>query len=173
MKEGSGIKKKMGIDEVLQTHAGEFGRWQMKQFVLTSLAWALEAFHTMVMIFADREPEWRCAVGSKGVACRAAGGVEAGLCGLPKGSWEWIGEHAASTVSEWGLVCGERYKIGLVQSAFFGGCMVGNSLSTTFFHNFLILSKIINRYTNKSIHRYQMNVGISLSIFYRSIYLSI
>ena len=164
MMEGSGVKKKMGIDEVLHTHAGEFGRWQMKQFVLTSLAWALEAFHTMVMIFADREPEWRCAVGSKGVTCRTAGGVEAGLCGLPKGSWEWIGDQAASTVSEWGLVCGERYKIGLVQSAFFGGCMVGNSLSTTFFHNFLILSKIINRHTN---------IGISISNFYRSIYLSI
>lgn len=28
-------------------------------------------------------------------------------------------------MAEWGLVCGERYKVGLVQAIFFAGCMVG------------------------------------------------
>nr|CAD1832138.1 unnamed protein product [Ananas comosus var. bracteatus] len=53
----------MGIDEVLQRHAGEFGAWQLRHFLLTSAAWALEALHTMVMIFADREPPRFCALG--------------------------------------------------------------------------------------------------------------
>nr|KYP34294.1 hypothetical protein KK1_044777 [Cajanus cajan] len=108
--------EKLCIDEMLQRHCGEFGRWQLKHFVLTSLAWALEAFHTMVMIFADRQPEWRCRAGW---ACEA--GAKS-VCGLEPGSWEWVGR---STVTEWGLFCGDKYKVGLVQAVFFGGCMIG------------------------------------------------
>ncbi|KAG6397817.1 hypothetical protein SASPL_139265 [Salvia splendens] len=47
------------MDEMLKKYCGEFGWWQLRHFVLTSMAWALEAFHTMVVIFADREPAWR------------------------------------------------------------------------------------------------------------------
>ena len=98
----------------------------MKHFVLTSLAWALEAFHTMVMIFADREPAWRCLEeGEPGSGCFA----EANVCKLQPGSWEWVGGAGSSTVSEFGLVCGEKYKIGLVQALFFGGCMIGEYIS--------------------------------------------
>jgi OCT family organic cation transporter-like MFS transporter 4/5 len=28
-------------------------------------------------------------------------------------------------VSEWGLICGDKYKVGLVQALFFAGCMIG------------------------------------------------
>jgi len=68
-----------------------------------SAAWALEALHTMVIIFADREPATSCA----GSRCAGAGAA------------------ASSTVAEWGLVCGERYKVGLAQAVFFAGCMIG------------------------------------------------
>ncbi|MCI06886.1 organic cation/carnitine transporter 4-like, partial [Trifolium medium] len=50
--------EKICIDDMLEKYCGEFGKWQLKHFILTCLAWALEAFHTMVMIFADREPDW-------------------------------------------------------------------------------------------------------------------
>ncbi|KAK1304316.1 Organic cation/carnitine transporter 4 [Acorus calamus] len=113
---GEGI----GIDEMLERYAGEFGPWQLRHFVLTSLAWLLEAFHTMVMIFADRQPDWVCV----GPGCRP-GPESGGVCGLEPGSWEWVGGPSGSTVSEFGLVCGDKYKVGLAQSAFFGGCMVG------------------------------------------------
>lgn len=105
--------ERLTIDDVLQKYCGEFGRWQFRHFVLTSLAWALEAFHTMVMIFADREPEWRC----------TAPGC--GQCGLDPGSWEWAHGPGGSTVSEWGLICGDKYKVGLTQALFFTGCMIG------------------------------------------------
>ncbi|KAL9679382.1 hypothetical protein QQ045_017241 [Rhodiola kirilowii] len=115
-------KKKMCIDEMLSCHCGEFGRWQLRHFVLTSLAWALEAFHTMVMIFADREPAaWRCVGGAAG--CEWVGGSPP--CGMAEGSWEWVGGAGQSTAEEWGLICGDKYKIGLVQALFFGGCMIG------------------------------------------------
>ncbi|CAN1774984.1 Organic cation/carnitine transporter 4 [Linum perenne] len=113
------VVERVTIDDMLQKYCGEFGRWQLRHFVLTSLAWALEAFHTMVMIFADREPDFRC-VGEGG-----CGGAAKGVCGLESGSWEWVGGLGSSTVTEWGLVCGEKYKVGLVQAVFFGGCMIG------------------------------------------------
>ncbi|GLT83461.1 hypothetical protein SLE2022_017490 [Rubroshorea leprosula] len=113
--------EKLGIDDLLQKYCGEFGSWQLRHFVLTSLAWALEAFHTMVMIFADREPDWRC-VNRPGSGCDQSA---KSVCGLQRGSWEWIGGPGTSTVAQWGLVCGEKYKIGLVQALFFGGCMIG------------------------------------------------
>lgn len=112
---------RMCIDEVLSQHAGEFGAWQLRHFVLTSTAWALEAVHTMVMIFADQEPAWRC-LDPKGCSADY-------ICD-PKGqgsTWEWVGGGAAasSTVAQWGLVCADKYKVGLVQAAFFAGCMLG------------------------------------------------
>ncbi|CAA2968923.1 organic cation carnitine transporter 4-like [Olea europaea subsp. europaea] len=110
--------EKICIDDMLQKHCGEFGYWQLRHFVLTSLAWALEAFHTMVMIFADREPAWQCS---------AAGCLSESksVCQLEPGSWKWIGGARSSTVAEFGLICGQKYKVGLVQSLFFGGCMIG------------------------------------------------
>lgn len=88
--------------------------------MLTSLAWALEAFHTMVMIFADREPDYRCVVDGPG--CDPTAGS---VCGLRAGSWEWVGGPSSTTVVEWGLFCGEKYKVGFAQAIFFGGCMIG------------------------------------------------
>uniref|UniRef100_A0A5B6YRA3 Organic cation/carnitine transporter 4-like n=1 Tax=Davidia involucrata TaxID=16924 RepID=A0A5B6YRA3_DAVIN len=117
--------EKLCIDAMLQKYCGEFGFWQLKHFVLTSLAWALEAFHTMVMIFADREPGWRCVDGGPGSGCTSS---SLSVCGLEPGSWEWIGGPTSSTVAEWGLICGDKYKVGLVQALFFGGCMIDDSL---------------------------------------------
>lgn len=112
--------EKLCIDDMLQKYCGEFGSWQLRHFVLTSLAWALEAFHTMVMIFADQEPGWRCVKGS--TLCDEK---QRSVCGFEPGSWEWDGGSGTSTVAQWELVCSEKYKVGLVQALFFGGCMIG------------------------------------------------
>ncbi|KAE8693427.1 Organic cation/carnitine transporter 4 [Hibiscus syriacus] len=113
--------EKLCVDDMLDVYCGEFGPWQLRHFVLTSLAWALEAFHTMVMIFADQEPAWRCVKGSGSLCDKKV----ASVCGLEPGSWEWQGGSESSTVAQWGLVCGEKYKVGLVQALFFAGCMIG------------------------------------------------
>lgn len=112
--------EKLCIDDMLQKYCGEFGFWQLKHFILASLAWALEAFHTMVMIFADREPGWRCLDAGGGCFSDATS-----VCDLKPGTWEWIGGAGSSTVAEFGLICGQKYKVGLVQALFFGGCMIG------------------------------------------------
>ncbi|XP_011095303.1 organic cation/carnitine transporter 4 [Sesamum indicum] len=116
---GSKPEERLCMDDMLRKYCGEFGWWQMRHFVLTSMAWALEAFHTMVVIFADREPVWRCLDDG----CSA--GVIRSVCELEPGSWEWIGGPGSSTVAEFGLICSEKYKVGLVQALFFGGCMIG------------------------------------------------
>ncbi|XP_022139675.1 organic cation/carnitine transporter 4-like [Momordica charantia] len=113
--------ERVTVDEMLQKYCGEFGRWQINQFLLISLCWILDAFHTMVIIFADRVPDRRCLTG-----CAAAGNND--VCGLPPGSWEWVGGAGSSTVSEWGLICGEKYKVGLSQAMFFVGGMIGDAI---------------------------------------------
>ncbi|KAK3141419.1 hypothetical protein QOZ80_4BG0333650 [Eleusine coracana subsp. coracana] len=112
----NGGGKRLGIDDALSSHCGEFGRWQLRHFVLVSAAWALEALHTMVIIFADREPAMSCAAPDGRCGDRCAGAAA---------GWEWVGGAASSTIAEWGLVCGERYKVGLFQAVFFAGCMIG------------------------------------------------
>lgn len=125
------VVERIGIDDMLQKWTGEFGRWQLKHFVLSSLAWTLEAFHTMVMIFADYEPNWHCNIEKpfddflsmkRGFeSCSSTGSV----CSMDKASWGWDGGSGVSTVSEWGLVCDQKYKVGVLQSAFFIGCLIG------------------------------------------------
>ncbi|XP_022139620.1 organic cation/carnitine transporter 4-like [Momordica charantia] len=113
--------ERVTVDEMLQKYCGEFGRWQINQFLLISLCWIVDAFHTMVIIFADCVPDRRCITG-----CAAAGNND--VCGLPPGSWEWVGGAGSSTVSEWGLICGEKYKVGLSQAMFFVGGMIGDAI---------------------------------------------
>ncbi|CAN1252782.1 Organic cation/carnitine transporter 4 [Linum perenne] len=72
----------------------------------------------MVMIFADKVPDFRCTA----VGCYEGANS---VCGLAPGSWEWVGGSGGSTVAQWGLVCEDRFKVGLVQAAFFAGCMIG------------------------------------------------
>ncbi|EPS59899.1 hypothetical protein M569_14905 [Genlisea aurea] len=110
--------EKLCIDDMLRNHCGEFGRWQLRHFILTSMAWSLEAFHTMVVIFADNVPEWRCTAESCFPEAKS-------VCQLEPGSWEWIGGPGSSTVAEFGLICSEKYKVGLVQALFFAGSMIG------------------------------------------------
>ncbi|KAL4201766.1 hypothetical protein AMTRI_Chr02g260300 [Amborella trichopoda] len=113
----AGDFEKMGVDVMLQRFSGEFGLWHLRHLVLVSLAWLPNAFHTMVMIFADHEPAWRCTASCSGSLMS--------VCNLEPGSWEWVGGNGASIVSSFGLVCGDKYKIGLVQSAFFAGSLIG------------------------------------------------
>jgi OCT family organic cation transporter-like MFS transporter 4/5 len=120
--DGGGVaSRRLSIDDALTQHAGEFGQWQLRHFVLVSMAWALQALHSMVIIFADREPA---------MACAAEDGRCGDRCGGAATGWEWAQGSGSSTVAEWGLICGQRYKVGLVQAVFFAGCMIGTYVKT-------------------------------------------
>ncbi|KAH7672168.1 Major facilitator sugar transporter-like protein [Dioscorea alata] len=109
----------IGVDDMLRLYAGELGPWQIRNFFLTSIAWALNALHTMVVVFADSKPTWSC---TAELPCSQS------MCTLIPG---------ASTAAEWGLVCDSKYKVGLVQSAFFAGSMVGAGIFGHLSDNFL------------------------------------
>ncbi|BFI43194.1 hypothetical protein MPTK2_8g15970 [Marchantia polymorpha subsp. ruderalis] len=115
------------VDEMLVKYVGEFGRAQFWHFVLVSLAWTVEALHTMSMIFGDRVPAWRCV--DQGSSDGGGGGgsctPSSSLCDLAPGSWEWVDGKSASTVSQFNLICGEEYKVGLAGSLFFIGALFG------------------------------------------------
>ncbi|XP_027773952.1 organic cation/carnitine transporter 4-like isoform X2 [Solanum pennellii] len=103
------------MDEMLK-YCGDFGLWQLRHLVLTSLAWSLEGIHSMVLILADREPAWYYMTSHAGTTSR---------CSSEPGSWERTGGTGSSNI-EFGLICGEKYKVGLVQSIFFAGCMIAS-----------------------------------------------
>ncbi|KAI5075438.1 hypothetical protein GOP47_0009514 [Adiantum capillus-veneris] len=115
----------LSIDDVLSRWAGEFGLAQFVHFSLASLAWTLEALQTMLMIFADKTPIWAC---SASASLAGTCSPSSTLCSLDPSLWNWVVSRHQSTVSEWGLICGEDYKIGLVQSAFFIGALLGAGL---------------------------------------------
>ncbi|CAM6051675.1 unnamed protein product [Sphagnum compactum] len=115
--------ERLSMDDMLQLWVGEFGRAQLWHFVLVSLAWSIEGLQSLVMIFADRQPSWQCRPHTESWCTPSAS-----ICDMDPSAWEWVGGPGISTVSEWGLICGHEYKIGLAQSAFFIGGLLGAGL---------------------------------------------
>ncbi|KAL3678586.1 hypothetical protein R1sor_021542 [Riccia sorocarpa] len=128
-------KELLTVDDMLVKYVGEFGPAQFWHFVLVSLAWTVKALQTMVMIFGERVPEWRCVeqgVQVKGIHNNSTDDSRSfchpsvsSICNLDPGSWEWVGGKSASVVSQFNLICGEEYKVGLVGSLFFIGSLIG------------------------------------------------
>ncbi|KAL3678592.1 hypothetical protein R1sor_021548 [Riccia sorocarpa] len=128
-------KELLTVDDMLVKYVGEFGPAQFWHFFLVSLAWTVESFQTMVMIFGERVPEWRCV--EQGVQVKDIHNTStddsrgfchpsvSSVCNLDPGSWEWVGGKSASVVSQFNLICGEEYKVGLVGSLFFIGSLIG------------------------------------------------
>ncbi|CAK9866206.1 unnamed protein product [Sphagnum jensenii] len=129
---GSSVEQleRLSMDDMLQLWVGEFGRAQLRHFVLVSLAWSIEGLQSLVMIFADRQPSWQCRphTNASGASNESWCTPSASICDMDPSAWEWVGGPGISTVSEWGLICGHDYKIGLAQSAFFIGGLLGAGL---------------------------------------------
>lgn len=142
--EGDG-KEYMSVDDILVKHVGEFGRAQLAHFVLVSWAWTVEAFHSLVMIFGDRVPEWHCVLpydsgpawGDNSTLAFKTCSASSALCELERGAWDWVGGQSQSTVSEWDLICGEQYKAGLAGSLFFIGVLFGAGIYGNLSDSFL------------------------------------
>ncbi|KAI9187438.1 hypothetical protein LWI28_028152 [Acer negundo] len=87
-----------------------FGPWQRCHFVLTSLAW-LWRVSTRWSDFSDRER-------TGPVSGQAANPQAKNVCGFEPGHGPGVVADS-SIVSQWGLVCENKYKVGLVQAMFF------------------------------------------------------
>ncbi|KAF8407488.1 hypothetical protein HHK36_006622 [Tetracentron sinense] len=124
--EAAATKLELTVDEIIEEYVGSFGFSQMVQVFLVSLAWIFDSQNTLVTIFSDAQPSWSCKGG--GSWCAKGGLSESkSVCGLPSGTWEWIGGNSSSTIAEWGLVCDHKFVAGLPASLFFLGSLMGSA----------------------------------------------
>ncbi|KAJ0969213.1 hypothetical protein J5N97_022090 [Dioscorea zingiberensis] len=92
VEEGSQTKTKveLTVNEIIEQHVGSFGSSQILQMFLVSLAWVFDAQNTLVTIFTDAQPAWKCKVPS--FSCSSS--LNISLCNLEPGTWDWIGVSA-------------------------------------------------------------------------------
>ena len=107
------------VEEMISLHVGEIGKAQVRHFVLSSVAWVPAVFMTLMSVFTERDPAWRC-VAPDGCEDRA-------FCSLNDKDWEWVSK-SASIRSEWNLVCGDAWKVSSADSMFFAGFFFGAGL---------------------------------------------
>lgn len=122
--EGSEAKLELTVDEVVEEYVGSLGFSQLVHVLLVSLAWIFDAQSTLVTIFTDAQPPWRCKSG----LCRGYNNSSSNtgsVCELVSGTWEWVGGHTSSTIAEWNLVCDRRFLAALPASVYFLGSLIG------------------------------------------------
>ncbi|KAL5984636.1 hypothetical protein ACLOJK_041256 [Asimina triloba] len=118
MKDGGETKLELAVEEIIEEYVGSFGFSQLLQVFLVSLAWIFDSQNTLVTIFTDGQPAWRC-TGTGTAACPSS------MCGLEPGrDWEWVGGKMSSTISEWGLICDHKFRAGIPASMFFIGSLI-------------------------------------------------
>lgn len=118
------------VNEIIEQHVGSFGLSQLLQVFLVSLAWVFDAHNTLVTVFTDSQPAWKCKV-----AASSSCSLSAGMCGLAPGTWDWVGGHKSSTIAEWGLICGHKFRAGVPASMYFIGSLFGMFFFSSIFNH--------------------------------------
>lgn len=108
------LKLELKVDQVIEEYVGSLGFSQILHVFLVSIAWIFDAQNTLVTIFTDaKPPAW------------SNGGHVSSVCGLPDGSWWWVGGNESSIIAEWNLVCGRKFLAAAPASLFFFGSVLG------------------------------------------------
>ncbi|XP_072031442.1 solute carrier family 22 member 15-like [Amphiura filiformis] len=106
--------RKRDFDDVLQDIGG-FGRAQMLFFVVICYGSAARACLGVAQVFLGKVPKFHCEGQPTEDPCKAT-------CG----QYIFDKSNFSSIVSEWALVCEDKEYVGLVQSAFMFGILLGN-----------------------------------------------
>ncbi|KMZ59461.1 Solute carrier family 22 member [Zostera marina] len=115
----------LAVDDIIEDHVGSFGLMQVVQVLLLSIARVFDSQITLVTIFSDAQPSWKCTGCSPDQDTSSS---STGMCGIKDGDWKWVGGDKSSTVSEWGLICDRKFRAGLPASMFFIGCIIGSGV---------------------------------------------
>ncbi|KAG9442415.1 hypothetical protein H6P81_018269 [Aristolochia fimbriata] len=110
----------LSVDEIIEEYVGSFGFSQLLHAFLVSLAWMFDSQNTLVTIFSDAQPSWRCLDSSCSIG--------KSFCELSPDSWEWVGGKETSTVAEWNLICDHKFRAGIPASLFFLGSLFGSAV---------------------------------------------
>lgn len=129
----------LSVDQILDQHVGGFGPAQQLHVLMVSLAWAFDALQSLIPIFTDAQPPWRCTVSqtpdlTHNVTLQLPASMsgqkwctpKSSLCEMDGSLWEWVDGRGSSVVSEWGLICHDNFKSGVPASLFFMGCILGS-----------------------------------------------
>lgn len=129
----------ISVDQILDQHVGGFGPAQLIHVFMVSLAWAFDALHSFIPIFTDAQPSWRCTAFqppdfTDNVTLQLSAPMsgqkwctpKSSLCEMDGSLWEWVDGRGSSVVSEWGLICHDKFKSGVPASLFFIGCILGS-----------------------------------------------
>lgn len=104
---------KMDFDSAL-IEAGEFGPYQRKLFIVTNLLAFPISAQMLIMVFIAAKPEWSCSGSDK--MCTDDGSI----CSNAR-----FISNFTSLAGEWGLVCGQAYKVEALQSFYMFGNLLG------------------------------------------------
>ncbi|XP_057457590.1 organic cation/carnitine transporter 3-like [Lotus japonicus] len=110
--------------DMMEKGLGTFGCAEFMQCILVSLAMFFDAQQSFISIYTDDYPSWHC---TDFTTCSPGSNI----CNIPKSSWSWDGPIHKTVVSQWGLECASDFVIGLPQSCFFIGCLLGSFLLAT------------------------------------------
>ncbi|GLJ37893.1 hypothetical protein SUGI_0770920 [Cryptomeria japonica] len=125
--------EQLSVDQILDKYVGAFGRAQLAHVLIVSLGWAFDSMHTLIAVFADAQPSWQC-VNSKALDSSKNATVmlpprwcspQSDICEMDPSVWEWVNGNGASVVSQWDLICHNKFKAGFPASLFFIGCILG------------------------------------------------
>ncbi|XP_058734741.1 organic cation/carnitine transporter 3-like [Vicia villosa] len=105
-------------DEMIERSLGTFGWVEFVQCILVSFAMFFDAQQAFITIYTDDYPTWHC---TNSTLCNS----NSDICKIPKSSWSWDGPSQKTIISQFHLECASDFIIGLPQSSFFIGCLIG------------------------------------------------
>ncbi|KAJ6844095.1 organic cation/carnitine transporter 1 [Iris pallida] len=119
----SGPKLELTVDEIIEQHVGSLGFAQIVHvFLVTRVDLRLpeHARHHIQRRAAQVEVQ--------GGARGCGGGVRhvGDAVRARRGAWEWVGGSRTSTIAEWELICGNKFRAGIPASLFFIGSLLGS-----------------------------------------------
>eukprot|EP00201_Polytomella_parva_P022882 CAMPEP_0175043076 /NCGR_PEP_ID=MMETSP0052_2-20121109/2958_1 /TAXON_ID=51329 ORGANISM="Polytomella parva, Strain SAG 63-3" /NCGR_SAMPLE_ID=MMETSP0052_2 /ASSEMBLY_ACC=CAM_ASM_000194 /LENGTH=596 /DNA_ID=CAMNT_0016306039 /DNA_START=194 /DNA_END=1981 /DNA_ORIENTATION=+ len=128
----TGSSNALSFDDILVKYAGEFGRYQLKLLLISSLMWIPNCLVILFMVF-HSSPDpitshyWQC-TNSSDTACLSVyseADPSAGFCTLARSQYEWT-HKSRSILSQFDLVCSRAWQAQLANSIFFFGYLIGS-----------------------------------------------
>ncbi|KAL9244255.1 hypothetical protein vseg_018052 [Gypsophila vaccaria] len=107
----------MSVEDVIESSLGKMTWTQILQAVLTSIPPVFDNQQTLISVFTDAQPAWRC---NNLRSCNSF----TDICGLPRADWDWVGNKSDTIISDWDLECASSFIQGLPATSYFLGCLL-------------------------------------------------
>lgn len=126
-----GFDNSITYDEALAQYVGEFGRGQRLFVAVTSLNYIPNAVIFYLMVFLTLDPitkrHWEC-TNPADAACAAIWQAPSptAFCSMSQSQWAWT--NTDNLAAYFNMVCGDKWKVQLLNMMMFIGCLIGAAL---------------------------------------------